>query len=75
MGVNVARYKMIAFGVSCFFTGLAGALLAHFLQAFNYEAFLILISIQLVADGDGGRSRLHPRGVLRCHRHRHCCLL
>ncbi|MEM1160291.1 MAG: branched-chain amino acid ABC transporter permease [Pseudomonadota bacterium] len=48
MGVNVAAMKTLAFGISCFFTGLAGALLAHFLQAFNYEAFLILISIQLL---------------------------
>jgi len=48
MGVNVSVYKSIAFGVSCCFTGLAGALLAHFLGAFNYEAFLILISIQLL---------------------------
>jgi len=40
MGVNVSRYKTLAFGLSCFFTGLAGALLAHFLSAFNYEAFL-----------------------------------
>lgn len=48
MGINVALYKTISFGISCFFTGLAGALLAHFLGAFNYEAFLILISIQLL---------------------------
>ncbi len=48
MGINVARYKTLAFGISCFITGLAGALLAHFLGAFNYEAFLILISIQLL---------------------------
>ncbi|MEM1315070.1 MAG: branched-chain amino acid ABC transporter permease, partial [Pseudomonadota bacterium] len=48
MGVNVAATKTLAFGISCFFTGLAGALLAHFLQVFNYEAFLILISIQLL---------------------------
>lgn len=48
MGINVARYKTLSFGISCFFTGLAGALLAHFLGAFNYEAFLILISIQLL---------------------------
>ncbi len=48
MGVNVARYKTLAFGISCFFTGLAGALLGHFLTAFNYEAFLILISIQML---------------------------
>ena len=48
MGVNVARTKTLAFGLSCFVTGLAGALLAHYLTAFNYEAFLILISIQLL---------------------------
>ncbi len=48
MGVPVARYKLIAFGLSCFVTGLAGALLAHFLGSFNQEAFLILTSIQLL---------------------------
>lgn len=48
MGVNVSRTKMLAFFISCFFTGLAGGLLAHYLQAFNYEAFLIIISIQLL---------------------------
>ena len=48
MGVNVARTKTLAFALSCFVTGLAGALLAHYLTAFNYEAFLILISIQLL---------------------------
>ena len=48
MGINVARVKTISFGLSCFVTGLAGALLAHFMGAFNYEAFLILISIQML---------------------------
>lgn len=48
MGINVAGYKTLAFALSCFVTGLAGALLAHFLTAFNYEAFLILLSIQLL---------------------------
>lgn len=48
MGVNVARTKTLAFGLSCFITGLAGALLAHFLGAFNYEAFLVIISILLL---------------------------
>ncbi|MEM7216585.1 MAG: branched-chain amino acid ABC transporter permease [Pseudomonadota bacterium] len=48
IGINVALYKTISFGISCFITGLAGALLAHFLGFFNYEAFLILISIQLL---------------------------
>ncbi len=48
MGVNVSAMKTLSFGLSCFVTGLAGALLAHYLTAFNYEAFLILISIQLL---------------------------
>lgn len=48
MGVNVSAYKTLAFGLSCFITGLAGALLAHFLTFFNYEAFLVIISIQLL---------------------------
>jgi branched-chain amino acid transport system permease protein len=48
MGVNIAAYKTLAFGLSCFITGLAGALLAHFLTFFNYEAFLVIISIQLL---------------------------
>lgn len=48
MGINVSLYKTISFGISCFMTGIAGALLGHFLGFFNYEAFLILISIQLL---------------------------
>ncbi len=48
MGINVSLYKTISFGISCFITGIAGGLLAHFLGFFNYEAFLILISIQLL---------------------------
>jgi len=48
MGINVARFKTLAFFLSCFVTGLAGALMAHFLGAFNYEAFLITVSIQML---------------------------
>ena len=48
MGINVSMFKTISFGVSCFITGIAGALYAHFLGFFNYEAFLILISINLL---------------------------
>ncbi|MEM7289333.1 MAG: branched-chain amino acid ABC transporter permease, partial [Pseudomonadota bacterium] len=48
MGINVSLYKTISFGISCFITGIAGGLLAHFLGFFNYEAFLILISIQML---------------------------
>ncbi|MEL7277916.1 MAG: branched-chain amino acid ABC transporter permease [Pseudomonadota bacterium] len=48
LGINVARVKTLAFGLSCAVTGLAGALYAHFVQVVNYESFLILISITLV---------------------------
>lgn len=48
LGINVSVYKTLSFGISCFFTGLAGALLAHFLGAFNHETFLIITSIQLL---------------------------
>ncbi len=48
MGINVSWYKTLAFGVSCFITGLAGGLLAHYLGHINHEAFLILTSIELL---------------------------
>ena len=48
MGVNVARTKAIAFGISAGITGLAGALMGHFAGIFNNETFNIIISIQLL---------------------------
>lgn len=48
MGVNVARTKTIAFGISCAITGLGGALMGLFAGAFNNETFSFLLSIQLV---------------------------
>lgn len=48
LGVNVARTKTLAFGLSCGVTGLAGALMGHFIGYFNYELFSIFISINLV---------------------------
>lgn len=48
MGVNVARTKAVAFGVSAGFTGLAGALMGHFAGIFNNETFNIIISIQML---------------------------
>jgi branched-chain amino acid transport system permease protein len=48
MGINIARYKTLAFFISCAITGLAGALFGHYLGAFNYEAFLITVSIQML---------------------------
>jgi branched-chain amino acid transport system permease protein len=48
MGVNVARTKTLAFGLSCAITGLGGALTGLFAGAFNNETFSFLLSIQLV---------------------------
>ena len=49
IGVNVTRYKLLAFGVSSFYAGIAGALLGHLSQAVNYEQFTIELSIQYLA--------------------------
>ena len=48
MGIDVARTKTIAFGLSCGFAGLGGALMGIFAGAFNNETFNFLISIQLL---------------------------
>ncbi len=48
MGVNVARTKACAFGLSCMVTGWAGALMGHFIYTFNHEVFTVIISIQLL---------------------------
>ncbi|MFN4100855.1 MAG: branched-chain amino acid ABC transporter permease, partial [Pararhodobacter sp.] len=48
MGVDVARTKTLAFGLSCAFAGLGGALMGLFAGAFNNETFNFLIAIQLL---------------------------
>lgn len=48
MGVDVARTKTMAFGLSCAFAGLGGALMGLFAGAFNNETFNFLIAIQLL---------------------------
>lgn len=48
MGINIARTKATAFGISTAITGMAGALMGHFIGYVNHEAFLILVSIQLL---------------------------
>jgi branched-chain amino acid transport system permease protein len=48
LGINVTRTKALAFGLSSGVTGLAGALMAHFIGFFNYELFSIFISINLL---------------------------
>ena len=49
MGVNVFRYKLLAFATSSFFVGLSGALLAQWRGIVNYERFTIETSIFYLA--------------------------
>ncbi len=48
IGVNLARVKTIAFGVSAAFTGLAGAFYAHRITFISPEQFNIFVSIELL---------------------------
>lgn len=48
MGVNLSKYKTIAFGLSAGVTGLAGALMGHKFNYLSPDAFNFIISIQLL---------------------------
>jgi branched-chain amino acid transport system permease protein len=49
IGVNVARYKTIAFAVSSFYAGCAGALLYAVSGFFDPGSFNLLLSVQYIA--------------------------
>jgi branched-chain amino acid transport system permease protein len=48
LGVPTTRYKVMAFVVSAFFAGVAGALYAHFLSYLNPSTFTFLKSIEII---------------------------
>ncbi len=48
MGVNIARYKTISFGLSAGITGVAGGLMAHKIGYLAPDAFNIIESIRLL---------------------------
>lgn len=48
LGINVTRTRALAFGLSSGVTGLAGALMGHYIGFFNYELFSVIISINLL---------------------------
>jgi len=55
MGINTARYKTLAFGVSTLFTGVAGALAAIVIGFVAPESFTLFLSISfLVGSAVGG---------------------
>ena len=48
MGINTTRYKVLAFVLSAFFTGIAGALFAHYQSSLSNESFRFERSIDTV---------------------------
>lgn len=49
IGVNIFRYKLLAFAVSSFYAGVAGALWTYYLRIANYENFTLVVSIEYLA--------------------------
>lgn len=49
IGVHVFKYRLMSFAVSSFFAGIAGALLAQYLEVITHESFTIHQSIDYLA--------------------------
>ena len=73
LGINVARYKLLAFSASTSLTCFAGALWAYHTGFVSVEAFDFQMLIQLPRDGDHRRSRLGAGRDSRCGRSSSCC--
>jgi branched-chain amino acid transport system permease protein len=57
VGIDIARYKVMAFGISTFFAGMAGSMLAHFLRfigPMNFTMDESLLMMQMVILGGLG---------------------
>jgi len=48
-GINVLRTRLLAFVVSAFLTGVAGALYAHFVLAFSARTFYLVIAFEVIS--------------------------
>ena len=60
MGIDLMRYKLLAFMVSAFYTGVAGAMVALQTRFINVDTFSVLISIEALAMVIvGGVGRIH----------------
>ena len=49
IGINIFRYKLMAFAISSFYAGVTGVLYTYFLGIANYEQFQIGVSIDYLA--------------------------
>ena len=49
IGINIFRYKLLAFSISSFYAGVCGVLYTYYFGIANYEAFQINVSIDYLA--------------------------
>jgi branched-chain amino acid transport system permease protein len=49
IGIDLARYKTIAFAISAFYTGVAGGLFAYLITYLSPDAFTIELSVDFIA--------------------------
>src|SRR5688572_2827779 len=49
IGINIFRYKLMAFAISSFYAGVTGVLYTYYLGVANYEQFQIVVSIDYLA--------------------------
>ena len=49
MGIPVFRYKLLSFGISSFYAGLAGALFAYYMISITAEPFNLSLSVEYIA--------------------------
>jgi branched-chain amino acid transport system permease protein len=60
MGIDLTRYKLLAFMVSAFYAGVAGAMVALQTRFINVDTFSVLVSIEALAMVIvGGMGRVH----------------
>ncbi len=49
MGIPIFRYKLLAFGISSFYAGCAGALWAYYMMSITTEPFNLMLSVEFIA--------------------------
>lgn len=49
MGINLSLYKLLAFAVSAFLTGVAGGLSALYVRYINIDGYTLIVSVEAVA--------------------------
>jgi branched-chain amino acid transport system permease protein len=49
MGIDLVRYKLLAFAISSFFVGISGALMSLQLRFVNVDVFALILSIEALA--------------------------